>query len=124
MRVQEVDTPTSRRQNNQHKQYMPMPIFNLVLQKTYFNQGFFNVSVDYDRFVRKTEGQIKIKLGGHGLEILGTISRKANRNGTARIMGNAALKNWFQNNFEPMDTVAVDLSSQDIVVLDKPNQQI
>lgn len=100
-----------------------MTIFNLVLQKTYFNQGFFNITVDYDRFVRKAEGQIKIKLGGQGPEILGTINRKANINGTARIMGHATLRDWFQNNFEPLDTVSVDLSSQEVIVLDKISKQ-
>jgi len=89
------------------------------LQKTYFNKGFFNVVVDYDRYVRKTVGPVRLRLGRLGIEIDGEINRTANTNGTARILGGTALRNWFQNNFEPMDTVEVDLSSQKIIVLEK-----
>lgn len=96
-----------------------MPIFRLKLQKTYFNQGFFNVIVDYDRYVRQSNGPIRIRLGHSGIEIDGKINRTVNNNGTARVLGGVSLRNWFQNNFEPMDTVSVDLSSQDVIVLDK-----
>lgn len=96
-----------------------MPIFNLKLQQTYFKQGFFNVVVDYDRYVRKTDGPVRLRLGRNGNEIEGKINRHVNNNGTARVLGGVALRAWFQNNFEPMDTVAVDLSSQDVIVLDK-----
>lgn len=96
-----------------------MTIFNLKLQNTYFERGFFNVVVDYDRYVRKAEGPVRIKLGRNGIEINGKLDRKANLNGTARIYGSGPLKIWFQNNFEPMDIVTADLSSQDIIVLSK-----
>lgn len=96
-----------------------MPIFKLTLQHTYFNQGFFNVIVDYDRYVRKTAGPVRLQLGAFGIEIDGKINRTANNNGTARVLGGTALRNWFQNNFEPMDTVEINLSSQDIIVLEK-----
>lgn len=94
-----------------------MPIFNLTLQQTYFKTGFFNVGVGYDRYVRNTDGPVRLRLGRDGSEIEGTINRRANNNGTARVMGGVALRNWFQSNFELMDTVAVDLASQDVIVL-------
>jgi hypothetical protein len=96
-----------------------MPIFNLKLQQTYFKRGFFNVVVDYDRYVRKTDGPVRIRLGRNGSEIEAKISRQVNNNGTARVLGGVALRTWFQNNYEPMDIVAVDLSSKDVIVLDK-----
>lgn len=96
-----------------------MQIFNLRLQPTYFEQGFFNVAVDFDRYVRKAEGPIPIQLGERGLVVEGKINRRVNNNGTARILGGARLKRWFQANFEPMDTVAVDLTSEDLIVLEK-----
>ncbi len=34
-------------------------------------------------------------------------------------MGGAALKEWFQANFKAMNTVLVDLTSQDVIVLSK-----
>jgi hypothetical protein len=96
-----------------------MPIFDLTLQQTYFKMGFFNVVVGYDRYVRKTKGPVRLRLGRDGEEIDGRVDRHANQNGTARVMGGAPLKRWFQGNFKPMDTVAVDLASQDVMVLDR-----
>lgn len=96
-----------------------MPVFNLKLQQTYFKQGFFNVVVDFDRYVRKTDGPVRIQLGRGGNEIDARIDRQVNNNGTARVLGGVRLRNWFQNNFEPMDTVAVDLASEDVIVLER-----
>jgi hypothetical protein len=97
-----------------------MPVFPLKLQQTYFKSGFFNVVVEYDRYVRKTDGPIRLRLGRNGVEIEGRIDRTVNRNGTARVLGGIRLRDWFINNFEPMDTVAVDLTSEQAIVLDKP----
>ena len=96
-----------------------MPIFNLKLQQTYFKQGFFNVVVDYDRYVRKAEGPVRLQLGRNGTVIDGNINRSVNNDGAARILGGVPLRHWFQTNFEPMDTVAVDLNSTDLIVLEK-----
>jgi hypothetical protein len=96
-----------------------MPIFRLKLQETYFKQGFFNVVVDYDRYVRNADGPVRLRLGRNGPEIDGNVNRRVNNNGTPRILGGAALRKWFQEHFKPMDTVAVDLSSQELIVLEK-----
>ena len=96
-----------------------MPIFKLKLQQTYFKQGFFNIVIDYDRYVRKTDGPVRLRLGNNGTEIDGKVNREGNNNGTARVLGGARLRAWFQQNFKPMDTVAVDLSSEEVIVLDK-----
>ena len=66
-----------------------MPVFRLKLQQTYFKSGFFNVVVDYDRYVRKTDGPIRLRLGRNGVEIEGRVDRTVNRNGTARILAGA-----------------------------------
>jgi hypothetical protein len=96
-----------------------MPIFKLKLQPTYFKQGFFNVVIDFDRYVRKSDGPIRLRLGRTGPEIEGKINRGVNNNGTARVLGGPQLRAWFQQDFKPMDTVAVDLSSEEVIVLDK-----
>ena len=96
-----------------------MATFNLILQQTYFKMGFFNVGVGYDRYVRHTEGPVRLRLGRDGSEVEGRVDRHANQNGTPRIMGGVPLKRWFQANFKPMDVVAVDLASQDVIVLDR-----
>jgi hypothetical protein len=82
-------------------------------------EGFFNVVVDYDRYVRTSDGPVRIRLGTTGAEIEGAVSRKVNNNGTPRILGGPQLRDWFQRNFRPMDTVAVDLMSQEVIILDK-----
>ena len=87
-----------------------MPTFRLTLQKTYYKMGFFNVGVTHNRHIRRTEEPVRIRLGQDGPEIEGRVDRHANQNGTARVMGGAQLKRWFQANFAPMDTVDVDLS--------------
>jgi hypothetical protein len=81
--------------------------------------GFFNVGVGYDRHVRKTEGPVRLRLGRGGQEVEARVDRHANRNGTPRIMGGVPLRDWFQANFKPMEIVAVDLASQDAIVLDR-----
>jgi hypothetical protein len=95
-----------------------MPIFNLTLHKTYYNNGFFNVTVDFDRFVGP-EGPVILRLGLNGPEIQARIDRRANTNGTPRIYGRARLTDWFQKHFKCDDTIAVDLTSRELIVLDK-----
>jgi len=93
--------------------------FDLTLRQTYYKMGFFNIGVGYDRYVRQTEGPVQLRLGRDGAEIAARVDRRANPNGTPRVMGGAQLTRWLQANFRPMDTVAVDLSSQDVMILDR-----
>jgi hypothetical protein len=95
-----------------------MATYRLPLHITYFSQGFFNVPVDYDRFVPRTD-VVTLRLGTHGPELDGTINRRANRNGTARIRARG-LGRWFRDNFKPDDIVAVDFSGGGMIVLRKP----
>lgn len=39
-----------------------MPIFTLKLQPTYYKMGIFNVTVDFDRYVRSSEGLVQLRL--------------------------------------------------------------
>jgi len=92
-----------------------MPLFRLRLEKTYYRSGFFNVPREFDRFVRSTDGPIELILGASGLKIEGKINRRANLNGTARIMGGSKLRDWFQANYKPGDQIDVDLGSFDSI---------
>ncbi len=100
-----------------------MILFPLTLQKTYYRQGFFNVMVEFDRYVREDEGQVKLNLGD-GRLIDGHVNRSANQNGTARIMGGKELRDWFQDNFSVMDTVEVDLRQIQVISLRKPSASL
>lgn len=45
-----------------------MVVLKLTLQRTYHEMGFFNVPVSHDKYVRPTEGQVRIRLGRDGEE--------------------------------------------------------
>ncbi len=96
-----------------------MPIFNLTLWQTYYKRGFFNVSVEFERFFRREQGPVTLRFGLNGPKIEARIDRISNKNGTPRIHGHASLRDWFQKNFKCKDIIAVDLSSLEIIVLDR-----
>lgn len=96
-----------------------MPVFKLILYRTYYRQGFFNVTMDFDRYVSTQERPITLILNGEENPIEGRITRKANPNGTARILGGVKLRDWFKANFRVKDLVEVDLSSPDAIRLKK-----
>src|ERR1700730_13122234 len=91
----------------------PMPIFPLTLHKTYLEQGFFNVTVDFDNYVRQTEGTVDLLLlsGGKDQSVAAKVNRSANRNGTARMMGGTKLRDWFLSQFDVGARLDVDLGS-------------
>ena len=94
---------------------------HLTLHKTYYNQGFWNVSVDLDRYVRREEGAITLELGKGGQEIQAFVNRSANNNGTARIMGRTPLRRWFQQNYSLMDDVPVHFVGPNRITLGASN---
>ena len=69
-----------------------MVVFVLTLQPTYFKQGFFNVTRDFDRYVRSSGGPVRLQLDRGGPYIEATVNRTANTNGTPRILGGARLE--------------------------------
>ena len=87
-----------------------MPIFKLILRKTYYNWGFFNVTIDYDRYIGNNKCSIELHVDG-GKIINGWINRSAQNNGTARIMGRTALSDFFRSNFKQGDTVNIEILS-------------
>ena len=93
------------------------PSYRLTLHKTYYDQGFFNLGVDVDRFVRTDNGPISICLGNPKVQIQGNVNRDANQNGTPRIMGGAELSNWFQRNYSQLDKVNVLILAPDKLLI-------
>lgn len=77
-----------------------LPEYKLKLRKSYYENGFFNIAVAVDRFVRPDSGSIAIELGSARARINGTVNREANPNGTARIHGGPQLRNWLQRSFK------------------------
>jgi hypothetical protein len=89
--------------------------FNLRLGDTYWSTGFFNVSVDVERYLTTTDGPIDIFLGDEIKPLAGRISRTANRNATPRIFGNKPLADFFQRNFKRGDSVSVEIVSLEAI---------
>ena len=85
-------------------------VFPLRLEKTYYNQGFFNIKRDFDYQVRGDEGPVTLQLRGGG-RIKGYVNRRAQKNGTARVMGYIALRESFQQNYAVGDIVPITFSS-------------
>ena len=83
----------------------------LTLQATYFNQGFFNVPVDFQRYFGSDLEKMDIYCGPEKLHVAGYINRTANSNGTPRIMGGAQLKRWMQKSSSVMGVIDVAILS-------------
>ena len=89
----------------------PVETFSLTLQPTYYQRGFFNVGVSFSKFFGADGETIELFLGPNSQPALGTINRRANVNGTPRIMGGPELRDWFNNNAKVMDHVSISVLS-------------
>lgn len=92
---------------------MPYPQYPLTLHKTYYEQGFFNLGVDVERYVRRDDGTVRLRLGACGRSLSGRVSRRWNRNGTPRVQGGAELRNWSQREFRHGEAVLVEIVAPD-----------
>ncbi len=82
-------------------------VFELALQPTYYNRGFFNVPIaNSDAFADDSE-PIEIHCGNSEQPISGVINRRANQNKSPRIMGGAGLRDWFQSGLAPMQQICI-----------------
>lgn len=95
------------------------PIYELMLHKTYYDQGFFNLGIAVDKYIRSDNGPITILLGDSKLELTGRVDRNANLNCTPRIFSTNALKEWIKKNFQLKDLVMVHIISPNKIWLKK-----
>ena len=65
-------------------------MFVLRLEETYYRNGFFNVTVEYDRYAGPA-GPVELVLRD-APAIAGRVDRNAQQNRTARIHGGAGLR--------------------------------
>ncbi len=94
--------------------------FSFVLQPTYYRTGFFNVGISSQKFLGADGETIELFLGKNVSPVLGTINRRANLNGTPRIMGGTALRDWFNSNASVSATISVEVLSPTAIRLN-PN---
>jgi len=86
--------------------------FELPLAETYWSKGFFNVPVDFQRFLSAKDGPVEIYLGAAARPIVGRLTRTANRNGSPRIFGNKPLRDYFQSSFERGGLAKIEIVSE------------
>lgn len=85
--------------------------FSVVLHKTYFNGGFFNVPTTHAHSFGADGERIDIFCGDMERSISGSINRRCNSTNAPRIMGGSALRDWFQANAKVMDSITINLFS-------------
>src|SRR5690606_14693712 len=86
--------------------------FEILLGQTYFNQGFFNVGIEYSDLFGSDNAKIDIYIDGNiDKPLTGYINRTANKNGTPRIMGGKELKNWINKSHKLNDLLKIEIIS-------------
>ncbi|WP_412554132.1 GIY-YIG nuclease family protein [Shimia sp. MIT1388] len=93
--------------------------FQFLLRKTYYEQGFFNVGVNFEQLIGGDGEQIEIFLGTSDNVLKGRINRSVNSNNTPRIMGGVGLRDWFHRNFEIDMLVSVSVQGKTAIRLSK-----
>ena len=92
-----------------------------TLGKSYYERGFFNLKTSYSNLVGDDKTELKVFLvGKDGKEetIVGKINRTANSGKTARIVGNKALKIWFEENCEIKSKLKITFISKKKIKLE------
>lgn len=95
----------------------PIGTFSFILQPTYFKSGFFNVGVSSQKYLGNDGETIELFLGAATTPVLGAINRRANLNGTPRIMGGTRLRDWFASVALPMSEIIVVVMSPNSIGL-------
>ena len=70
--------------------------FAVTVGRTYFRQGFFNVPITHEHRFPADGGVVGIRLPERDTLLRATVNRRANTNGTPRIMGGTGLRDWFR----------------------------
>ncbi len=103
---------TEQSTNMVNEERLNLTKFEVVIGKTYFKQGFFNVSEIYSSELGPDKAIIEILLGQNSNNsILGYINRSANINGSPRIMGGKSLADWIKRNLMINETLTVEIIS-------------
>ena len=83
--------------------------FKVVLHKSMYNFGFFNVPRAFDHLVAQTDERPVILHLHSGERLEARADRNQNTNSTARIIGRAALRNWFKRMYSMGDSILVHI---------------
>ncbi len=78
------------------------PEIRVTLQPTYARSGYFNLGVAGTDLLGDDGQVLEVFLGYAAQPILASINRRANTNGSPRIMGGKGLRDWLAANIPPM----------------------
>jgi hypothetical protein len=92
-------------------------VFTFTLHPTYYRSGFFNVGVDSQSAIGADGEVIELHLNDDTPAVLGNINRRANVNGTPRIMGGVGLRDWFVSQAKVMDSIQVEVLAPNAIRL-------
>ena len=84
---------------------------SFIMQPTYFNKGFFNLSVSTNPYLKMGEERGELVSAKTGEKIWINIRREEsiNKSTAARIRGNAPLRDYFQKHYQVGDEVKLEI---------------
>lgn len=92
--------------------------FSITLGKTYYRTGYINPGPAASQHLGAHDEPVTVILGMSGARVLSRIDRKANANGSVRVIGkNAAIAEWFQQNFKEGDRVTGVIQDKNTIQL-------
>jgi hypothetical protein len=96
--------------------------FAIRLGTAYYDQGIINPGTDASRHLGEHDDPITVFLGSTDRPMVCRIDRRANGNGSVRVMGDKkTIRNWIQANFARGETIAARvLDRHSILLLPKP----
>lgn len=97
--------------------------FRKKLGVAYYNQGFFNIGVEYSDYFGLHGTQILIELGEDNHVVSGYINRTANRNGTPRIMIGRPYTEWIQSIYSQGEYLTVEIKNPELLHLMKKSEK-
>ena len=80
-----------------------MNSYQIILGKTYYNKGYFNVGIAASNNLAENGGITLVSKYQQNLSFV--INRTANRNRSVRIYGGKELIDFFQNNYKLFDVL-------------------
>ena len=87
------------------------PTYNFRMANTYWQRGFFNVTVAASHEFGEDGARIKITNSSTNTSLTAIINRTANTNKVPRIMGGTDLRSFFQTNFNVGDIISYRMFS-------------
>lgn len=78
--------------------------YQIILGKTYYNKGYFNVGIAASHSLGLNGESITL-ISKNQLNLLFKINRTANKNESVRIYGGKKLIDFFQNNYKLFDVL-------------------